>query len=192
MNTINNNDHIKRCGWVTDDPLYIIYHDTEWGKPTHDDHTLFEFLVLESAQAGLSWITILRKRDSYRKAYDGFDPLQVAKYDEIKIQELMDNKAIIRNRRKIMSSINNAQQFIKVQLEYGSFDHYIWQFTDGKTLVGEWEKDEDVPCETTLSAHISKDMKKRSFTFIGPTIIYSYLQAIGMVNDHLCACGFKR
>lgn len=188
---MNDYEPIKRCGWVTNDPLYIAYHDTEWGKPTHDDRMLFELLVLESAQAGLSWITVLRKRENYRQAYDNFDVNKVEKYDEDKIQGLMNNRGIIRNRRKILASINNAQQFIKIQQEFGSFDHYIWQFTEGQTMIGQWEADQDVPCETMLSGQISKDMKQRGFTFIGPTIIYSYLQAIGIVNDHLIACAFR-
>lgn len=177
-----------RCQWVSEDPLYIAYHDEEWGEPVFDEKTLFEFLVLESAQAGLSWITILRKRENYREAYDSFDPHKVKEYDNDKIFELMSNEGIVRNRRKIEASINNAKRFIEVQEEFGSFKSYIWRFVDGKPLVGTWNTLEEVPVSTPLSDKITKDMKKRGFKFIGTTIIYSYLQAVGIINDHTTDC----
>lgn len=178
----------KRCQWVTEDPLYKAYHDEEWGQPEHDDQKLFEFIVLESAQAGLSWITILKKRENYRLAYDGFDPLKVANYDEEKIDELLDNAGIIRNRRKIEASINNAKRFIEIQEEYGSFDQYIWSFVDHEPIINQWAKHDDVPVSTPLSDRITKEMKKKGFKFIGTTIMYSYLQAVGIVNDHTLDC----
>ncbi|MCT4594159.1 MAG: DNA-3-methyladenine glycosylase I [Anaeromicrobium sp.] len=179
---------MTRCGWVTKDPLYIKYHDEEWGVPVHDDRVHFEFLVLESAQAGLSWITVLKKRENYRLSYDNFDYEKVALYDEKKIEELLSNKGIIRNRRKIESSINNANRFMEVQREFGSFDNYIWSFVDNKPLINRWATLGHLPASTSLSDKISKDMKKRGFKFIGTTIIYSYLQAVGIVNDHTTDC----
>ncbi|PAB57884.1 DNA-3-methyladenine glycosylase I [Anaeromicrobium sediminis] len=179
---------MKRCDWVTEDPLYIKYHDEEWGVPVHDDRVHFEFLVLESAQAGLSWITVLKKRENYRLLYDNFDYEKVALYDENKIEELLSNKGIIRNRRKIESSINNANRFMEVQREFGSFDNYIWSFVENKVLINSWATLGDVPASTDLSDKISKDMKKRGFKFIGTTIIYSYLQAVGIINDHTTDC----
>ncbi|WP_425448200.1 DNA-3-methyladenine glycosylase I [Dethiothermospora halolimnae] len=179
---------MKRCSWCGDDELYIKYHDEEWGDPVHDDNKHFEFLVLESAQAGLSWITILRKRENYRKAYDDFDPKIVAKYDDKKIEELRQNKGIIRNKRKIEASINNAKRFLEVQKEFGSFDKYIWSFVDNKPIKNQWKNDSEVPANTELSDRIAKELKKRGFKFIGTTIIYSYMQAIGMVNDHIADC----
>jgi DNA-3-methyladenine glycosylase I len=179
---------IKRCGWVTDDPLYIKYHDEEWGVPLHDDRKLFEFIVLESAQAGLSWITILKKRENYRKAFDDFDPVKIARYDEEKIEELMNNKGIIRNRRKIEATINNARAFLDVQEKYGSFDEYLWQFVDGEPIINVWKDISEIPAKTELSEKISKDMKKRGFKFLGPIVIYSHMQAVGMVNDHTINC----
>lgn len=179
---------MKRCGWATEDPLYIQYHDQEWGVPVHDDRVHFEFLVLESAQAGLSWITVLKKRENYRLLYDDFDYEKVALYDENKIKALLSNKGIIRNKRKIESSIQNAKKFIEVQREFGSFDHYIWHFVDHRPLINNWATLKDVPSSTDLSDKISKDMKKRGFKFIGTRIIYAYLQAVGIVNDHTRDC----
>jgi len=182
---------MKRCKWVGEDPLYIKYHDQEWGKANHDDRKHFEFLVLESAQAGLSWITILRKRENYRKHYENFDPVKVAKFDEDKIEEMLEDPGIIRYRRKIEASINNARSFLKVQEEFGSFDKYIWSFVDNKPIVNNWETIKEVPAKTKLSDRVSKDLKKRGFKFIGSTIIYSYLQAMGLINDHTRYCDFK-
>lgn len=185
----------KRCDWVKlDEPLYVKYHDEEWGKPVYDDRKLFEMLVLEGAQAGLNWLTILKRREGYRKAFDEFKVEKVASYDEKKVEELMLNRQIIRNRRKIESAINNAKKFIKVQQEYGSFSNYIWGFVDGKPIVNHWRNVKEVPPKTELSDHISKDLKKRGFSFVGSIIIYSYLQAIGIVDDHIddCFCKTKK
>jgi len=182
---------MNRCEWVGSDPLYIKYHDEEWGKPNHDDRTHFEFLVLESAQAGLSWITVLRKRENYRKHYENFDPVKVSKFDKEKIEEMLKDPGIIRYRRKIESSINNAKRFLEIQKKFGSFDKYIWSYVDNKPIINNWESLKDVPSKTELSDKISKDLKKRGFKFIGSTIIYSYLQAMGIVNDHTTYCKFK-
>ncbi|TMV51007.1 DNA-3-methyladenine glycosylase I [Paenibacillus mesophilus] len=179
---------MTRCGWVNDDPLYIEYHDREWGVPVHDDHALFERLVLEGAQAGLSWYTILRKREHYREAFDRFDPAKVAKYDENKIEELMANSGIVRNRLKINSAIRNANAFLRVQEQFGSFDEYIWRFVGGNPIRNSWQKLSDVPATTPISEAMSKDLKKRGFTFVGPTICYAMMQATGMVQDHLTSC----
>lgn len=179
---------MNRCPWCGNDELYVKYHDEEWGVPVHDERKHFEFLVLESAQAGLSWITVLRKRENYRSAYDNFDVIKVSQYDEAKIQELMQNPGIIRNRRKIEASINNAVRFIEIQKEFGSFDSYIWSFTGNKTLVNIWNHISEVPATSELSDRISKDLKKRGFRFLGSTIIYAHLQAIGIINDHLTDC----
>ena len=179
---------MKRCPWCGNDELYMKYHDEEWGVPVHDDIKHFEFFVLESAQAGLSWITILRKRENYRKAYDNFDPIKVAGYDERKVNELLNNPGIVRNRRKILSSINNAQKFLDIQKEVGSFDEYIWSFVGNEPVKNRWKDLAEVPAKTDLSDKISKDLKKRGFNFIGTTIIYSHLQAVGLVNDHLIDC----
>lgn len=179
---------MKRCDWVTNDPLYIDYHDKEWGVPVHDDNIHFEFIVLESAQAGLSWITILRKRENYRAAYDNFIPEKVAEYEDEKINELINNPGIVRNRRKIEASINNAKRFLEVKKEFGSFDKYIWSFVDNNPIINKWKKLSEVPSSTELSDKISKDLKKRGFKFIGTTIIYSYLQAVGIVSDHTMNC----
>lgn len=179
---------MKRCPWCNVDKLYIKYHDEEWGVPVFDDRKQFEFLVLESAQAGLSWHTILKKRIHYRKAYDNFEPVLVAAYDDKKYQELISNPGIVRNRLKISASINNAQQFLEIQKEFGSFCNYIWNFVDGKPIVNHWRNTEEIPINTILSDKISKDLKKRKFTFLGSTIIYSHLQATGLINDHLCDC----
>lgn len=179
---------MQRCSWCGNDELYIKYHDEEWGNPVHDDRKHFEFLVLESAQAGLSWITILRKRENYRKAYDNFDPLKVSKYDEEKIEKLMKDPGIIRNRRKIEASINNAKMFLEVQKEFKSFDNYIWQFVDYKPVINLWNSVSEIPSKTELSDKISKDLIKRGFKFVGSTIIYAHMQAVGLVNDHIAAC----
>ncbi|MGG6230249.1 DNA-3-methyladenine glycosylase I [Tenacibaculum sp. SDUM215027] len=178
----------KRCFWVSDDPLYIEYHDTEWGVPVYDDDKLFEFLILETFQAGLSWITILKKRENFRKAFDNFDYKKIAKYSEDKYEELLQNAGIIRNKLKIKATITNAQLFIKVQEEFGSFSKYIWSFTNGKPITNKFEKREEVPATTELSDEISKDLKKRGFKFVGSTVIYAHMQATGMVNDHTTDC----
>lgn len=178
----------NRCPWAKNDPLYIKYHDTQWGVPLHDDQKLFELLVLEGAQAGLSWITILKKRKNYRSAFDNFDPDLVARYDTKKIEELLTNKGIVRNRLKIVTAIDNAGAFIKVRDEFGSFDKYIWRFTGNKTIMNAWEKPEDIPSRTPESVAMSRDLKKRGFKFVGPVICYAFMQAAGMVNDHLTDC----
>ncbi|MEI5909017.1 DNA-3-methyladenine glycosylase I [Bacillus spongiae] len=181
---------VKRCEWVNDDPLYIDYHDQEWGVPVYDDHLLFEYLILEGAQAGLSWYTILKKREHYRKAFDGFNPEIIALYDEDKIQSLLSNKGIVRNQLKIRSVVTNAQNYLKVVEEFGSFSDYIWSFVDGKPIQNRFESIEEVPTSTPISDALSKDLKKRGFKFIGTTICYAFMQAVGMVNDHVidCAC----
>jgi DNA-3-methyladenine glycosylase I len=179
---------MKRCPWGDSHPLYITYHDEEWGVPVHDDRRHFEFLVLEGAQAGLSWLTILKKRESYRKAYDQFDPRLVAKYGEKKRRELLSNEGIIRNQKKIEASIQNAKRFLEVQREFGSFDRYIWDFVDGRSVVNRWKELSEIPAKTILSDAISKDLIKRGFKFVGSTIVYSYLQATGLINDHLMSC----
>ncbi len=179
---------MERCPWPGKDEMYIKYHDEEWGVPVHDDRKHFEFLVLEGAQAGLSWSTILKRRENYRKAYDNFDPAKVAKYDEAKVEKLLADAGIIRNRKKIESSINNAKLFLEVQKEFGSFDKYIWSFVDHKPVVNAWKTLSEIPATTELSDRISKDLKKRGFSFVGSTIIYAHIQAIGLVNDHLVSC----
>ena len=177
-----------RCGWCEKDDLYREYHDQEWGNPVYDDATLFEFLVLETFQAGLSWHTILKKRAHFKTAFDQFDYEKIANYTEDKIQELMQDAGIIRNQLKIRASVSNAQAFIKVQNEFGSFSTYIWQFTGGKPIVNHWESLRDIPASTPLSDAVSKDLKKRGFKFVGTTVVYAHLQATGMVNDHLLSC----
>ncbi|MCL2580338.1 MAG: DNA-3-methyladenine glycosylase I [Oscillospiraceae bacterium] len=178
-----------RCPWPGDDPLYIAYHDNEWGRPVHDDQKLFEFLFLEGMQAGLSWITVLRKRESYRLAFDGFDPHKIALYDEAKAEELMQNPGIIRNRLKIKSAAVNARLFLETQQKYGSFDKFIWGYLDGgKPIVNRFEHMDEIPATTPLSDKISKDLKKMGFKFVGSTIIYAFMQATGMENDHLVGC----
>ena len=177
-----------RCEWCLKDELYLQYHDEEWGVPVHDEQKLFEFLLLEGAQAGLSWLTVLRKREAYRKAFDGFDPQKIALYDQSKILELIINDGIIRNRLKIESAIKNAQAFLMIQEQMGSFDRYIWNFVDGQTIQNRFTTLKEIPAETEISRIISKDMKKRGFSFVGPTIIYAQMQATGMVNDHLINC----
>ncbi|MBP2026784.1 DNA-3-methyladenine glycosylase I [Acetoanaerobium pronyense] len=181
----------KRCFWVSDDPIYIKYHDEEWGIPVHDDYKHFEFIVLESAQAGLSWITILKKRENYKKAYENFDFKKVALYDSQKIDMLLKDEGIVRNRKKIEASINNAKAFIKIREEFGTFDKYIWSFSNGEVVKSNFKSYHEIPTKTKLSDDISKDLKKRGFKFIGTTIIYSYLQAVGIVEDHEADC-FKK
>jgi len=184
--------HKKRCAWLKCDgrtpELYIKYHDEEWGVPIHDDKLLFEFLILEGAQAGLNWLTILKKRNNYRKAYDNFHPVKVAKYNDDKQQELLQNKGIIRNRLKVAASIVNAKAFLKVQKEFGSFDNYIWKFTNGKIIQNNRKSLKELPVTTAISDTMSKDLKKRGFKFVGSTICYAFMQAIGMVNDHTTDC----
>lgn len=178
-----------RCTWCGTDPLYVKYHDEEWGKPVYDDQTLFEFLVLESAQAGLSWITILRKRENYRKAFVGFNAQKIASFTEADIERLMLDPGIVRNRLKIQSTITNAQQFLAIQKEFGSFSDYMWGFLPGKKpIVNHWSDHKELPPRTELSDRISKDMKKRGFKFFGTTICYAHMQAVGMVNDHVVSC----
>ena len=178
---------MNRCSWATNE-LNIPYHDTEWGVPLHDDRGLFEFLILEGAQAGLSWDTVLRKRDAYRKAFDEFDFERVAGYGSEKAAELLSNEGIIRNRLKIASAISNAQAFIRVRDAFGSFDSYIWSFVDGRPIVNQRIGHGDVPARTEISDTISKDLRKRGFNFVGSTIMYAFMQATGMVNDHLVSC----
>ncbi|WP_106495045.1 DNA-3-methyladenine glycosylase I [Lentibacillus sp. Marseille-P4043] len=178
----------RRCEWATSDQIYIDYHDDEWGRPTHDDRELFEMLCLEGAQAGLSWITILKRRENYRAAFDNFDPKLVSAYDESKINELLQNEGIIRNKRKIHSVITNAQAFLQVQEAFGTFDSYIWQFIGGEPVLNDWATHAEVPAATKESEQMSKDLKKRGFKFVGPTICYAFMQATGMVNDHTMDC----
>ncbi len=176
------------CSWVGDDPLMVKYHDREWGVPLHDDRNLFELLVLESAQAGLSWQTVLNKRENYRKAFDDFDFNKVAAYDDSKVEELMHNSGIIRNRKKILSSIKNARSFIEIRTEFGSFDTYIWKFVNYRPIRNSFRSPDELPASTELSEMISKDLKKRGFSFVGPTIIYAFMQSAGLVNDHVVSC----
>lgn len=178
---------VKRCAWARDE-LSIAYHDTEWGVPLHDDRGLFELLILEGAQAGLSWITILKKRAAYRAAFDRFDARKVARYDESRIAALLANEGIVRNRLKIWATVQNAQSFLAVQKEFGSFDPYVWQFVGGRPLQNRWRRHEQLPARTEHSDAMSKDLVKRGFKFVGSTICYAYMQATGMVNDHLVSC----
>lgn len=179
---------MKRCQWVTNDPEYIHYHDTEWGVPVHDDRKLFEFLILEGAQAGLSWLTILKRRKGYVRAFDNFDVEKVARYTPEKINRLLQDSGIIRNRLKVASAVTNAQAFIRVQEEFGSFDRYAWQFVDGEPKINAFKSNSDIPATTKESDAFSKDLKQRGFKFVGSTIIYAHMQATGMVNDHLVSC----
>ena len=178
----------KRCVWPGNDPLYCAYHDNEWGVPVHDDRKLFEFLILEGAQAGLSWITILRKRENYRAALDGFDVNCVARYDASKIESLLQDAGIVRNRLKVTSAVTNAQRFLEVQEEFGSFDAFIWRFVDGKPKQNKWRNMGEIPATTPESDAMSKELKRRGFKFVGSTICYAHMQAIGMVNDHTVDC----
>jgi DNA-3-methyladenine glycosylase I len=177
-----------RCAWAGEDPLYVRYHDREWGVPLHDDRRLFEFLVLEGAQAGLSWITILKKRENYRKAFDGFDPQKVAAFGESKIAALLADAGIVRNRLKISAAVRNARAFLEIQGEFGSFDTYLWRFVDGRPKQNRWKALAEIPAETGASRALSKDLARRGCSFVGPTICYAFMQAVGMVNDHLATC----
>jgi DNA-3-methyladenine glycosylase I len=177
-----------RCAWAGDDPLYVRYHDREWGVPLRDDRRLFEFLVLEGAQAGLSWITILKKRENYRKAFDGFDPKKVAAFGENKIAAMLADAGIVRNRLKISAAVRNAHTFLEIQGEFGSFDAYLWRFVDGRPKQNRWKVLTEVPAETGESRALSKDLIRRGCSFVGPTICYAFMQAVGMVNDHLVNC----
>jgi DNA-3-methyladenine glycosylase I len=180
---------VTRCQWANvQEPLYTHYHDEEWGVPVRNDNALFERICLEGAQAGLSWWTILRKRENYRAAFDGFDPAIVARYDEAKITELLANPGIVRNRLKINAAINNAQKFLAVQEEFGSFANYLWGFVSGKTIQNQWKTLAEIPAETEISRKLSKDLTKRGFKFVGPTICYAMMQACGLVNDHIVDC----
>ena len=178
----------NRCEWVTGDSIYAEYHDTEWGVPLHDDQRLFEFLVLEGAQAGLSWLTVLKKRENYRLCMDDFDPYKIARYDSIKIDSLLNNPGIIRNRLKIQAAIKNARACLDVKSEFGSFDRYIWQFVNGTPKLNRWRSASEIPAHTPVSDTMSKDLKKRGFKFAGSTICYAFMQAVGMVNDHTIDC----
>jgi len=178
----------KRCAWAATGPLETAYHDTEWGVPAHDDQRLFEFLILEGAQAGLSWSTILRKRDAYRTAFQAFDPAAVAGFDSKRMRALLSDPGIVRNRLKIESAVRNAQAFLRVREAFGSFDAYVWQFVDGKPLRNAWKSPSHVPASTKVSDAMSKDLKARGFNFVGSTICYAFMQAVGMVNDHVVGC----
>lgn len=188
MTQPHNADSRIRCGWVGARPHFIRYHDEEWGRPVHDDRTHFEMLLLEGAQAGLTWETILLRRDGYRRAFAGFDPVKVARFDAKKTSALLRNPGIIRNRLKVESAVTNAQAFLAVQREWGSFDAYVWRFVGGKPIVNRWKTMRQVPAMTSISDELSKDLKKRGFRFVGSTIVYAYMQAIGMVNDHTRDC----
>lgn len=177
-----------RCAWANSDPIYIEYHDKEWGVPEHDDEKLFEFLILEGAQAGLSWLTILRKRENYRKAFGGFNPRKVARYDSGKVATLLSNPGIVRNKLKIGGAVQNARAYLKIQKEFGSFDAYVWQFVSGKPKINCWESLNEIPSRTPASDALSKDLNLRGFKFVGSTICYAHMQATGMVNDHLASC----
>lgn len=181
-------EKMKRCDWTQNDVLMNCYHDEEWGIPVHDDLKWFEFIVLDAFQAGLSWKTILYKREEFRRAFDQFDYKKISAYDSIKVESLMANKGIVRNRLKIIGTIKNANAFMSIQKEFGSFDRYIWSFTEGETIVNKFTSLKEIPTKTSLSDKISKDLKKRGFTFVGSTIVYSFLQAAGIVNDHLISC----
>ena len=178
----------KRCAWVSNDELYIQYHDQEWGVPQHDDQKLFELLILEGAQAGLSWYTILKKRENYRQAFDNFEAKKIAGYDNKKIQELLINQGIVRNRLKIESTVRNAKAFLEIQKNYGSFNQYIWSFVGGKPIVNKFNELKDIPAKTDISDKMSKSLKKQGFNFVGSTICYAFMQAVGMVNDHTVDC----
>jgi len=178
----------QRCTWCAGDELYLAYHDKEWGVPLFDDQKLFEFLILEGAQAGLSWITVLRKRENYREAFDGFNPEKIARYDKRKFNQLMNNEGIIRNQLKIKSAINNAQRYLDIQSKHPSFSDYLWQFVEGQAIQNQFVSHTDVPAKTSLSDVMAKTMKKAGFNFVGSTICYAFMQATGMVNDHLLPC----
>lgn len=180
-----------RCAWCGNDELYQKYHDEEWGKPVYDDDTIFEFLILESFQAGLSWMTILRKRENFKKAFDNFNYKKIAKYSDDKIEELMQNSGIVRNKLKILATITNAQKFMEIQKEFGSFSNYIWAFVDGKPIINQPNTLKEVPATTEISDKLAKDLKKRGFKFMGSTVVYAHMQATGMVNDHVNDCFTK-
>ncbi|UTW66323.1 DNA-3-methyladenine glycosylase I [bacterium SCSIO 12643] len=188
---MENKQNIKRCEWCSNDPIYQNYHDQEWGVPKYDDHTLFEMLILEGAQAGLSWITILKRRENYRQAFDGFDIDKVANYGSKEEAKLLNNSGIIRNKLKIKSAIRNAQVFKQIQAEYGSFSAYLWRYVNHKPMINDFSTAQDVPVTDEIAKVLSKDLKKRGMSFVGPVIMYSYMQSIGMVNDHTLDC-FKR
>jgi len=177
-----------RCSWCGDDPLYVRYHDSEWGVPLHDDRRLFEFLVLEGAQAGLSWTTILKKRENYRQAFEGFDPQRVADYRQEQVDAILANPGIVRNRLKIASAVGNAKVLLEIQENYGSFDAYLWDFVDGRPKQNRWKSIKEIPAETSASRALSKDLVRRGCSFVGPTICYAFMQAVGMVNDHVVEC----
>lgn len=179
---------VKRCTWCGSDPQYIAYHDEDWGVPVYDDRLLFEMLILEGAQAGLSWLTILKKRDNYRKAFHDFDADRIARYDQQEIDRLMQDAGIVRNRLKIEAAVKNARGFLQIREEFSSFAAYLWRYVDGKQIVNEWKALSDIPAHTKISNQLSKDLKKRGFNFIGPTICYAFMQSIGMVNDHTTDC----
>ena len=179
---------VKRCAWVGDDPTYLDYHDTEWGVPEHNDRALFEKLILDGFQAGLSWLIILRKRDNFRRAFDGFEPERIARYNKCKIESLMKDAGIVRNRLKIEGTVLCAKGYLQIFDEVGSFDEYLWQFTDGRTLQNKWRSLSELPAETPESKAMSKALKERGFKFVGPTICYAFMQAVGMVNDHAVDC----
>ena len=179
---------VVRCAWVGEEPLYVAYHDQEWGVPVHDDRLLFEFLVLEGAQAGLSWLTILKKREGYRKAFAGFEPKRVAGFSTADVDRLLADTGIVRNRMKIESAVTNARSFLGVQEEFGSFDAYVWRFVNGETIQNKWRKLEEIPARTVEAERLSKDLLRRGFRFVGPTIVYAHMQATGMVNDHTIDC----
>ena len=177
-----------RCSWCGDDPLYVTYHDEEWGVPVYDDDKFFEFLILETFQAGLSWITVLRKRENFRNAFDNFDYQKIAKYNNIKFEELMNDAGIIRNKLKMKATITNAIAFMEIQKEFGTFSKYIWEFVNNKPINYNWKSLDEIPAKTELSDKLSKDLKKRGFKFVGSTVIYAHMQATGMVNDHITSC----
>lgn len=179
---------IKRCNWCGDDPLYIAYHDEEWAVPVHDDQRLFEMLILEGAQAGLSWLTILKKRDNYRKAFNNFDADKIANYGQTEVDRLMQDTGIVRNRLKIEAAIKNSKGFLLIREEHSSFADYLWRYVDGRPIVNAWQTMADIPAQTPLSEQLSKDLKKRGFNFVGPTICYAFMQSVGMVNDHSTGC----
>ncbi|TDX99337.1 DNA-3-methyladenine glycosylase I [Thiohalophilus thiocyanatoxydans] len=179
---------VKRCGWAGPDQIYLDYHDHEWGVPVYDDRLLFEFLILEGAQAGLSWITVLKKREAYRAAFHNFDAEKIARFSRTQIEQLLKNSAIIRNRLKIESTISNAWAFLELREQQGRFSDYLWQFVDGQPIQNHWQDDSHVPASTGISEAMSRDLKQRGFRFVGPTICYAYMQAVGMVNDHITSC----
>ncbi|OZM55937.1 DNA-3-methyladenine glycosylase I [Lottiidibacillus patelloidae] len=179
---------MKRCEWSTSEEIYVKYHDEEWGVPVYDDRLLFEMLTLEGAQAGLSWITILKKRENYKAAFDNFDVKKIANYDEEKVQSLLENKGIVRNKLKINSTITNAKAFIEIQKEFGSFSKFLWEYVNNQPIINNWTTINELPAKTDLSDKLSKDLKKRGFKFVGSTIIYAYLQGVGLVNDHIDSC----